>query len=161
MNYTKYDSPVGCLLLASDEGCLTGLWMDEREATDWIFYPSDPVLVQTVSWLDAYFAGSQPEVQVPVSLPGTAFQRQVWEILMRIPYGEVRTYGDIARELERINGKRMSAQAVGGAVGKNPVSILVPCHRVVGSGGKLTGYAWGIEKKAWLLRHEGWKGMEI
>lgn len=159
MNYTKYDSPVGCLLLASDGTCLTGLWMDEREATDWIFYPSDPVLVQTVSWLDAYFAGKQPEVQVPVSLLGTAFQRQVWEILMRIPYGEVRTYGDIARELERINGKRMSAQAVGGAVGKNPVSILVPCHRVVGSRGKLTGYAWGIEKKVWLLRHEGWKGM--
>ena len=161
MNYTKYDSPVGCMLLASDGICLTGLWMDEREATDWIFYPSDPVLVQTLSWLDAYFAGKHPEVQVPVSLQGTAFQRQVWEILMRIPYGEVRTYGDIARALERINGKRMSAQAVGGAVGKNPVSILVPCHRVVGSGGKLTGYAWGIEKKAWLLHHEGWKGMEI
>ena len=158
MHYTKYDSPVGCLLLASCGSSLVGLWMDSGEAQDWPLCPEDPVLVQTVSWLDAYFAGERPEAAVPVSLEGTDFQRQVWEILRQIPYGAVRTYGDIARELEAKTGKRMSAQAVGGAVGKNPVGILIPCHRVVGANGKLTGYAWGIEKKAWLLRHEGWRG---
>ena len=87
---------------------------------------------------------------------GTPFQKEVWNLLMAIPYGETRTYGDLAREMARLRGKEnMSSQAVGQAVGKNPISIIIPCHRVVGAGGKLTGYAWGITKKEWLLRHEG------
>ena len=92
-------------------------------------------------------------MDIPLSLAGTPFQRQVWSILLTIPYGQTRTYGEIAGLLGR---ETMSAQAIGGAVGKNPVSILVPCHRVVGAGGKLTGYAWGLDRKAWLLQHEGW-----
>ena len=88
---------------------------------------------------------------------GTNFQRQVWRILLTIPLGQTRTYGSIAREMAGLLGKeKMSAQAVGGAVGRNPISILIPCHRVVGTGGQLTGYASGLDKKAWLLRHEGW-----
>ena len=115
-----------------------------------------PVLHQTVQWLDAYFRGEAPAVEVPLNLKGTDFQKQIWNILLTIPYGQLRSYGEIAEEMAVRSGKqKMSAQAVGQAVGKNPVSILIPCHRVVGSNGKLTGYAGGIDKKIWLLRHEG------
>ena len=148
-----YASPLGGLLLTCDEEGLTGLWMDREkpEAED-----THPVLEQTKNWLDAYFRGEKPALDLPLAPKGTAFQMQVWEILLTIPFGQTRTYGDIAREMAARMGKeKMSAQAVGQAVGKNPISILIPCHRVVGAGGKLTGYASGLEKKVWLLRHEG------
>jgi methylated-DNA-[protein]-cysteine S-methyltransferase len=120
----------------------------------------DSLLLQAARWLDGYFAGHPAPVTFTIKPTGTAFQQRIWKRLLEIPYGQVITYGDIAREMELETGKRMSAQAVGGAVGSNPISILIPCHRVVGAGGKLTGYAGGIDKKIWLLQHEGWEGAE-
>ena len=158
MFYTEQESPVGKLLLVSDGENLTGLYMEQerRIYPQWQRREDLPVFCSARRWLDAYFAGEAPKETVPLKLEGTAFQTRIWEILMTIPYGETRTYGSIAGQLAREMGKKkMSAQAVGQAVGRNPVSILVPCHRVVGTGGKLTGYAGGIDRKAWLLRHEG------
>ena len=106
-------------------------------------------------WLDLYFAGKEPHFMPALSPDGTAFQQAVWEILRTIPYGETTTYGAIAKRLEKNTGKRMSAQAVGGAVGRNPISILIPCHRVIGADGGLTGYAGGLDKKEYLLGLEG------
>ena len=150
--YCRYDSPVGILRLESDGNHLTGLYF----TTDIHFPQTDiPVFCNVTTWLNAYFSGTPCEPDFPIHMSGTAFQKQVWEILRFIPFGEVRTYGDIAREMAARTGKRkMSAQAVGQAVNRNPVSIIIPCHRVVGAGGKLTGYAGGIEKKEWLLNHE-------
>ena len=117
---------------------------------------SHPILENTKLWLDAYFQGQIPQVSLPLAPEGTPFQRLVWDILLTIPYGETRSYGSIAREVAQQLGKAaMSAQAVGGAVGRNPISIVIPCHRCVGAKGQLTGYAGGLERKAWLLRHEG------
>lgn len=147
---TKYSSPVGELFLTSDGQALTGLWMEAQkkpaaEQTDDL-----PLFGPVRDWLDAYFRGECQEIPFPLSPAGTEFQHRVWNILLQIPYGETTTYGAIAKEL----GPRMSAQAVGGAVGRNPISILIPCHRVVGANGQLTGYAGGLENKQWLLRHE-------
>ena len=149
----KYDSPIGKLLLTCTDAGLTGIYMN-REAP---VHPMEhPILHQTRRWLDAYFCGEVPTVEVPLCLEGTEFQKQIWNLLLTIPYGQTRTYGDIAREMAALSGKeKMSAQAVGQAVGKNPISILIPCHRVVGTKGQLTGYAGGLENKIWLLRHEG------
>lgn len=142
----KYVSPVGDLFLTADGTALTGLYM---EAPAFGEEGESPVLDQAQAWLDGYFRGCIKPVDFPLSPRGTEFQQRVWEQLKSIPYGTVCTYGDIAREI----GCR-SAQAVGQAVGANPISILIPCHRVIGTKGKLTGYAWGIEKKKWLLEHE-------
>ena len=151
MEYYEYASPVGTLYLTADEGGLTGIWM-HRSATEGF-----PVLRQAAHWLDAYFAGNPTDADFPLNPHGTSFQQQVWQLLLAIPYGQTRTYGEIAREMALLTGKeKMSAQAVGQAVGANPISILIPCHRVVGAGGNLTGYAGGLPKKEWLLRHEGW-----
>lgn len=152
MHYAQYLSPVGPLLLSCTEEGLTGVRMvrekPEREA-------DQPVLEQAKQWLDAYFRGEEMPVRFPLAPEGTAFQKQVWQILLTIPFGGTRTYGSIAREMAEVSGKeKMSAQAVGQAVGKNPISIIVPCHRVVGAQGQLTGYAGGLEKKVWLLEHE-------
>ena len=156
MYVSRYDSPIGKLLLTCNDRGLTGLYMN-REVTR---QEDHPVFQKTVAWLDAYFRGECPPVTVPIVLEGTPFQRIVWDILRTIPYGETRSYGSIAKEVAAILGKeKMSAQAVGQAVGRNPVSILVPCHRVVGSGGKLTGYAGGMEKKIWLLELESQQGI--
>lgn len=106
-------------------------------------------------WLDLYFAGKEPDFSPALNPTGTAFQMSVWAILQTIPFGETTTYGAIARRLEEETKKRMSAQAVGGAVGRNPISILIPCHRVIGADGSLTGYAGGLDKKEYLLRTEG------
>lgn len=152
MYYGWYDSLLGGLLLTCEDDGLTGLWMnrEEPERED-----RHPILEKAKLWLDAYFRGEDAAVDFPLAPRGTAFQMQVWEILKTIPYGKTVTYGDIAREMAVWAGKeKMSAQAVGQAVGRNPVSILIPCHRVVGSGGKLTGYAFGLDKKVWLLEHE-------
>lgn len=156
MEYAShYDSPVGPLLLLSDGDNLTGVYLN-REIPAVV---SDlPVFRQTANWLDAYFQGKQLPQIPPINLRGTAFQRLIWNMLPGIPMGEVRTYGDLAKGAATILGKeKMSAQAVGQAVGKNPVSILVPCHRVVGAEGGMTGYGGGMENKIWLLTHEGWQ----
>ena len=159
MDFSTYlPSPLGLLYLTGRENALTGLYLDTQPHPPGIQKDTLPVFRQAQTWLDAYFRGENPPVSaIPLAPAGTAFQRKVWDILLGIPYGRTRTYGDIAREMAALLGKeKMSAQAVGGAVGSNPISILIPCHRVVGANGQLTGYAWGLEKKEWLLRHEGW-----
>lgn len=154
--FTQLESPVGTLLLESDGAALTGLWIDREPAADAVL-DDCPVLRQTAAWLEDYFRGRPREIDFPLSPKGTPFQSMVWEILLTIPWGATRTYGDIAREMAaRLGRDKMSAQAVGGAVGSNPISIIIPCHRVVGAKGQLTGYAWGVDKKQWLLKHEGY-----
>lgn len=151
MDYCEYPSPVGRLYLTADAGGLTGIWMHPEKTEDF------PVLSEGKAWLDTYFSGDPAQITFPLNPHGTAFQRQVWDILLTIPYGQTTTYGAIAREMAiRMGKEKMSAQAMGQAVGKNPIGILIPCHRVVGANGKLTGYAGGLDKKEWLLRHEGW-----
>jgi len=162
MTYTtKYKSPTGQLTIASDGTNLTGLWMDGQkyfEATlDGEGRANDKleVFTKTRKWLDDYFAGKNPDVKkLPLAPKGSEFRQNVWKILLAIPYGQLITYGDIAKNLEQSSGKKASAQAVGGAVGHNPIGIIIPCHRVVGSGGSLTGYAGGIDKKIQLLELE-------
>lgn len=158
-----YPSPVGVITLASDGECLVGLWIEGqkyyggaiREAM--IKNENIPVFYKTKSWLDRYFAGNKPSAsQLPLAPIGGQFRQLVWDVLREIPYSKVITYGDIARRIAaQMNRKSMSAQAVGGAVGHNPISIIIPCHRVVGSNGSLTGYAAGIAAKAKLLELEG------
>ena len=153
MYSAQYDSPLGKLLLTCTDVGLTGIGMD-HEIPD--KQDVHPILIQTAAWLDAYFRGERLPVEISLAPEGTAFQKQVWKILQTIPYGEIRTYGQLARELAELLGKeKMSAQAVGQAVGRNPINILVPCHRVVGVAGQLTGYSYGLEKKIWLLKQEG------
>ena len=148
--------------MAGDGEALTGLWFDgqEHEAETLCADHAEgdlPVFEETKRWLDLYFSGRIPDFTPALHLRGTAFRRDVWEILLTIPRGSVTTYGEIASHIAAQRGlEHMSAQAVGGAVGHNPVSIIVPCHRVVGADGSLTGYAGGIERKAWLLALEGW-----
>lgn len=155
----EYESPIGTLLLTADDTALTGIWM-QRQLPEGAAGES-PVLEAAKCWLDAYFQGRKPELSLPLNPEGTAFQKLVWQMLLVIPYGQVRTYGDIAREMAGWLGKeKMSPQAVGQAVGNNPISILIPCHRVVGAKGQLTGYASGLDKKIWLLQHERWLRQE-
>lgn len=160
---THYQSPIGSILLAADETRLTGLWFDG--AKYFAGCPASehkeentPVLEQTKEWLIIYFSCREPDFCPPVHMTGTPFQLSVWKILQQIPYGKTVTYGEIAKEIAREKGlSRMSAQAVGGAVGHNKISIIVPCHRVIGKDGSLTGYAGGIDKKMKLLDLEGVK----
>lgn len=145
-------SPLGPLHLESDGEALTALGMEARPETG----ESCPVFQKAQAWLEDYFRGTPRQLDVPLAPKGTAFQHMVWEILLDIPFGETRTYGSIAREMARKLGRKtMSAQAVGGAVGKNPIAIVIPCHRCMGANGSLTGFAWGLPKKQWLLEHEG------
>ena len=155
-----YDSPLGGILLAADETGLTGLWFDGQK-----FFARDlpverveqntPALSEVKRWLDIYFTGKEPDFMPPLHPIGSAFRRSVWDILLRIPYGQTSTYGEIARQLAEKQGRpRIAAQAVGGAVGHNKISIIIPCHRVVGTNGSLTGYAGGIDKKVKLLEWE-------
>lgn len=155
MTYTyNYSSPEGEILLAANDNGLTGLWFYGAKyfavgLEDARTEKLTPVLRQTLRWLDTYFSGSEPDFMPPLELHGSDFRRRVWAELAKIPYGETVTYGEIAKKL----GVK-SAQAVGGAVGHNPVSIIVPCHRVLGADGSLTGYAGGTDKKARLLELE-------
>ena len=155
-----YESPLGGVLLAADEIGLTGLWFDGQK-----YFarglPADrverepPALLEAKRWLDIYFSGKEPDFTPPLHPIGSAFRQSVWEILLQIPYGKTTTYGEIARQLsEKMGLSRMSAQAVGGAVGHNKIAIIIPCHRVVGTNGSLTGYAGGIDKKGKLLELE-------
>lgn len=153
----EYASPVGRLTLASDGEGLVGLWLEGQRyfgaGGRWAL-GEDAVLRAGLHWLEAYFRGDECPTP-PLAPRGSAFQKAVWEVLLDIPRGSVTTYGAIAERLSRRWGRKVSPRAVGGAVGRNPISILVPCHRVVGADGRLTGYAGGVERKAWLLRHEG------
>ncbi len=158
---SHYHSPLGDILLAADSAGLTGLWFEGQKYFA-LYLDKEheekelPVFEEAKRWLDIYFSGKNPDFQVPLHFTGTDFQNEVWEILYAIPYGQTTTYGEIAAQLAKKRGlPRMSAQAVGGAVGHNEISIIVPCHRVVGASGSLTGYAGGIEKKVKLLEHEG------
>lgn len=150
--FTQYPSPIGQLSLVADDSAITGLWMETEQFDTSQLNRADDLPVFTVArrWLDDYFAGTPREIDFPLFPAGTAFQHRVWEILLTIPYGETTTYGAIAKQLDN----NMSAQAVGQAVGRNPISIIIPCHRVVGAKGQLTGYAGGLEIKKWLLCHE-------
>lgn len=158
---SHYRSPLGAVLLAADEIGLTGLWFEgqkyfalhlDKEHKE----KELPVFRQAKRWLDIYFSGREPDLKVPLHLIGTDFQKEVWEILCAIPYGQTITYKEIAKQLAARRGiEHMSAQAAGGAVSHNAVSVIVPCHRVIGTDGSLTGYAGGIEKKTALLRLEG------
>ena len=158
---SRYHSPMGGILLAGDGNGLTGLWFEgqkyfayglgsEYEARE------VPVFEETRRWLTAYFSGRKPQNQVPLHFLGTDFQKEVWKILCTIPYGRTITYGKIAARIAAERGiSHMSAQAVGGAVGHNKISVLVPCHRIIGTNGSLTGYAGGIDRKVKLLELEG------
>lgn len=161
MEYThRYQSPLGDITLASDGEVLTGLWFDEQKyflATLCKKHEEKdlPIFEQADHWLDLYFSGKEPDFTPSLSPKGTAFRKAVWDILLTIPYGQTLTYGEIAGKIAKQRGlAQMSAQAVGGAVGHNPISIIIPCHRVVGSNGSLTGYAGGIERKVHLLTLE-------
>ncbi len=163
MTYTAtLTSPLGPLLLAAEGEAVTGLWLDGQK-----YYaaglpeqiredPSHPLLRTAGEWLDRYFAGERPDpFLLPLSPRGSGFQKLIWSLLREIPWGETVTYGALALRAEAGLGRRTSARAVGSAVGRNPISILIPCHRVLGTDGRLTGYAGGLGRKEWLLRHEG------
>ncbi len=156
----RYQSMLGEILMAADDIGLTGLWFEGQKYFARTLGPECeekelPVFEAAKRWLDQYFAGREPDVVLPLHLNGSDFQKEVWEILCRIPYGQTMTYGEIAKQMAAKRGlPHMSAQAVGGAVGHNPISVIVPCHRVVGTNGSLTGYAGGIEKKIALLKLE-------
>ena len=158
-----YQSPLGPITMQSDGEALTGLLFDDEKYFDGTISNAAnernlPVFAETVKWLDIYFSGKEPDFLPPIALHTTPFRREVCEIMLTIPYGETMSYGEIAACIAKRRGlQRMSAQAVGGAVGHNPISLIIPCHRVIGTDGSLTGYAGGIDKKAGLLQLEGVK----
>ena len=159
---TDYESPLGRVTLASDGESIVGLWLEGQkyfgDTVNGEMHREDrlAIFAKTRDWLDRYFRGEKPAIaEILLAPAGNRFRQEVWKILCDIPYGEVMTYGAIARMIaERLGREKMSAQAVGGAVGHNPVSIIIPCHRVVGANGSLTGYAGGIRTKIRLLEHE-------
>jgi methylated-DNA-[protein]-cysteine S-methyltransferase len=162
MIYTcTIETPLGMMRAAAEDGSLTGLWFEGQKyypqaAGLWEPCPEYPVLRKLRRWLDAYFAGKRPAPDLPLAPEGTEFRRAVWNHLREIPYGRTSSYGEIARKIAaKKKLPSMSGQAVGGAVGHNPISLLIPCHRVLGSDGGLTGYAGGMEKKQFLLELEG------
>ena len=161
MVYTcKYKSPLGDILLAADEIGLTGLWFEGQKyfaktLPDEHIPQETEILTEAKKWLDMYFSGEEPKFTPSLHPTGSAFRQAIWQILLQIPYGQTITYGEIASKMAEIkNVSHMSAQAVGGAVGHNEISIIIPCHRVVGTNGNLTGYAGGIDKKISLLELE-------
>lgn len=161
MEYTyHYSSPLGGITLAGCEDAITGLWFDGQKYFGKSLCGQHeesyiPIFGEAIRWLDIYFSGCEPDFTPDLKITGTPFRQKVWDILLTIPYGRTMTYGDIAAILaEQMGISRMSAQAVGGAVGHNPISLIIPCHRVVGSNGALTGYAGGIDRKLSLLRLE-------
>lgn len=169
MYKTLFPSPLGNLLIHSDGQALTGIWLEGQKyyaatANPLALVKDDLDLFDRVrDWLDRYFAGQRPgHDEVPLAPRGSPFRQAVWKILLDIPYGEVLTYGMIADRISALPGRpKTSARAVGGAVGHNPVSIMIPCHRVIGSGGDLTGFASGLEVKTWLLMHEGHRVQDL
>ena len=156
-----YAAPYGRYVMAAEDGALTGLWLEGQK-----YFPSDlpepsdgesEIFARVRRWLDAYFAGKQPEVSaLPIAPKGSDFAQSVWQLLLEIPCGQTVTYGQLAKRLAEQRGlAQLSAQAVGGAVGHNPISVIIPCHRVLGAKNQLTGYAGGLEVKTFLLKLEG------
>lgn len=160
---TTHQTPLGKTTLCSDGLNLVGLWLENQKyfantiTEPMLENPALEVFQNTKSWLDKYFKGEKPEISsLPLLMRGSNFRKAVWELLKEIPYGEITTYKNIAEQIAKQNGiQKMSAQAIGGAVGHNPISIIIPCHRVIGSNGSLTGYAGGLHNKIKLLEHEG------
>lgn len=156
----KYKSPIGEIVLLSDTKYLNGLWIKGQKNFDIAInnYEENEnleIFKQTAKWLDIFFEGKDPKKELPLKFKGTPFQEEVWKVLTKIPYGKYITYGDIARKIAKSRGlNKMSAQAVGGAVGSNPISIIIPCHRVIGKDGNLVGYAGGLDLKIKLLKIE-------
>ena len=155
-----YQSPLGKMLIAADDIGICGIWFEDQKFyaaklnQDYIELENEDI-IQAKKWLDIYFSGKQPDFTPKLHLVGTNFQLDVWNMLLKIPYGKTTTYGNISQELVlKYHKEHMSAQAVGNAVGRNPISIIVPCHRVIGANGKLTGYAGGLDKKSKLLALE-------
>ena len=149
MIYATVDSPIGELLLSGDGTALTGLWMEPHSPRpEWRHDPAG--LAESAAQLAAYFAGERTDFDLPLAPPGTEFQQRVWRLLLEIPYGETTTYGALAQRL----GNPRTVRAVGLANGRNPISIVVPCHRVIGANGTLVGYGGGLERKRTLLAHE-------
>lgn len=162
MHYkSNYQSPIGQIALTSDGENITGLWLPnhkdfETQYKDELMTADLPIFDKAKRWLDAYFSGNNPKIDFPLKATGTSFREQVWQILLEIPQGETWAYGEIAQKIAEKRGEaKMSSQAVGGAVGSNPISIIIPCHRVVGKDGSLTGYGGGIDTKIELLKLEG------
>ena len=163
MNISYYESPIGEMLLASDGDFLVGLWFKDQHhfgdtITNDVINYEDEIIKTAKTWLDNYFAKKENNIKVPIRMIGTTFQKEIWEILLSIPYGTIMTYGDIAKIVAKKHGiKRMSSQAVGQAVSRNHISLIVPCHRVIGSNKSLTGYAGGLTRKKYLLELENIK----
>ena len=157
-----YASPVGTLTLCAHEDRLVGLWLEGQKyfaasvPGEMVPNGDSPILLQTREWLDRYFAKKAPSpTELPLAPMGTPFRQTVWKLLQEIPYGQVITYGQLSWRTDAALGRpSMAAQAVGSAAGRNPISIIIPCHRLVGADGSLTGYAGGLECKQWLLCHE-------
>ncbi len=161
MVYTyHYNSPLGGITMASEEEALIGLWFDGQKyfadsITGEYTEKPLPIFEEVSKWLNIYFSGKEPEFTPPFMMKTTPFRKAVWEVMLTIPYGKTMTYGEIANKVAEKKGiAKMSAQAVGGAVGHNSISLIIPCHRVVGTNGSLTGYAGGIDKKVQLLKLE-------
>lgn len=164
---SKYNSLLGGITIAADGEALLGLWLDGQKYFEDRLNKKEfgeqstgglkvPVLEEAEKWLGIYFSGKIPDFTPKMNFEDVSpFRKRVWEILLKIPYGKLMTYGQIAKKIEAETGKRVSAQAVGGAVGHNPISLIIPCHRVVGANGSLTGYAGGLDKKTFLLKLEG------
>ena len=158
---TEFSSPLGKIILASDGEALSGLWFEGQKYFEAGIpepmkeNPELSIFKDTKDWLNRYFAGEKPDIHLPLRPLGSHFRQQVWKLLCEIPYGKMTTYGELGRKLEALEGKKTSARAVGGAVGHTPISILIPCHRVIGANGSLTGYAGGLERKIQLLKLEG------
>lgn len=156
----SYLSPLGAITMASDGSGLTGLWFDRQQHFGSTLSPEHeeiflPIFEETSSWLDTYFSRKIPDFIPPLVLHAAPFRKAVWEILLTIPYGQTITYGEIAERIAAQTGSgNMSAQAIGGAVAHNPISLIIPCHRVIGAHNKLTGYAGGLDKKMYLLQME-------
>ena len=163
MHYLNhYESPLGAMTMASDGEHLTGLWFDGQNydrstiSDDSVVQPHLPVFTQTAQWLDTYFEGADPGFTPPIRVEGSDFKKMVTSIMLSVPFGATSTYARIAAEVaRRLGRKQMSAQAVGGAVGHNPITLIVPCHRVLASDGNLRGYAGGVDRKERLLEMEG------
>ncbi|MDR1077494.1 MAG: methylated-DNA--[protein]-cysteine S-methyltransferase [Propionibacteriaceae bacterium] len=155
----RFETPLGPVLGAANHGAIVGLWFEDQRyfptaASDWPERPYDAALRRLDAWLEAYFAGQSPDPDLPLAPQGTPFRKAVWSLLRQIPYGCTATYGGLARLLGA-PGRPASARAVGGAVGHNPISLVIPCHRVIGADGGLTGYAGGLKRKTALLNLEG------
>lgn len=158
---TKYETPIGNITIVSNRIEISGIYFDDQKNVSCYINESIsnddlPMFCETKKWLDIYFSGECPNFTPPLNLDNLSeFRKRVCEIMLNIPFGKTTTYGSIAKQIEKETKKRVSAQAVGGAVGHNPISIIIPCHRVIGTNGNLTGYAGGLDKKIELLKIEG------